>query len=573
MALRRLSALLVAGTAALATLVVASPLTRAQTPTTTALAGTFSLTAGLCPVTTAYPASPPGGSYFFMTQGLLGIPVPNISSGCGGGDYTPLAQGSQGLVTGGYQLDPNPSFDSGGNSQANAIIQPAALVNTNFGLATTCADQQHAPTPTGSCPGGNAAFPVPTLNAEAPATGGCLPSATTLPSIQSLGGLYCIFGDLRAIGATWNATGSNCATTIGIGCYDQGAAVADDLKTVTCTGGGGCSLSGTYNPLTNAYILDWSSTINGGAFNGFIGHYHFEGTFTPGGPAANASPGSPSSAQSTPTPSATPAPSGPSGPGTSKLQGVLQIAAGQCGAGTPSGSYFAMTKGGGPVKNNSPNCGDGAYTLLTQGGTGLTLDNFQPPPGQAFDANGNALAGDIVKPVPFFGTNFSLATDAKDEQNSPSGADQFSAPSAVLNGSTLTADLNSLVATWNGTPNKSCADGNPPGTGCYQQGASSATGTYDPSSQHYSLSWSATIHGGAFNGATGNWHLEGTFSGHVVQVAARSVPGLPGTGTPPDGTWPWAAVLVASLALIVAGAGTALARRSRRGRGTVGRIW
>lgn len=565
MTTKRLLIVLAAAGVALGTLALAAAGTRAQSPTTLPLAGTFSVAAGSCPATTTYPATPPAGSYFYMTQSTLSIAVGNLSSTCAGGNYTLLTQGSQGLITGGYQLDPNPTFDAIGNSQASAIVQPAAFFGTKFGLATTCADQQNAPTDTGSCAGG-AGFPVPSLNAEAPGTGGCIPSTTTLPSTSSLG-TYCIFGNLEAMGATWNGTGSTCAKTTGIGCYDQGAAVADDLKTVTCSGGSGCTLSGTYNPLTQAYTLDWSSTIKGGAFNGFIGHYHFAGTFAAGSvPASSAATPAPSApAQpAAPASSSTPAPSAPAGPTTSKLQGVLEIAAGQCGSGTPAGSYFQMTKGGGPIKNNSPNCGDGTYTMLNQGSTGLSLGSFQPPPDPSFDANGNALASDIVKPVPFFGTAFSLASDAKDEQNSPSGAAKFSAPSAVLSGTTLTADLSSLLATWNGTPNKSCADGSPPGNGCYDQGSSSATGSYDPATQHYTLSWSATIQGGAFNGATGNWHLEGTFNGHVVQVAAASTPGLPATGAPPAGGLGAMTPAIVSGALIPAGAGATLVLRRRR---------
>src|SRR5580698_9186961 len=75
-------------------------------PTVTNLVGTFSISSGHCST-----SGPPTGSYFEIE--IAGTPVPNPSSSCslGGDAYTPLTQGSRGLVSGSYELDPSPTFD------------------------------------------------------------------------------------------------------------------------------------------------------------------------------------------------------------------------------------------------------------------------------------------------------------------------------------------------------------------------------------------------------------------------------------------------------------------------------
>ena len=43
--------------------------------------------------------------------------------------------------------------------------------------------------------------------------------------------------------------------------------------------------TGTYDPETGAFTLEWTSYIEGGAFNGFTGLWHLEGVFEPSGRA------------------------------------------------------------------------------------------------------------------------------------------------------------------------------------------------------------------------------------------------------------------------------------------------
>lgn len=504
------------------------------------LAGTFGITAGRC---STIPATAPSGSYFFMQPGSRTGFVSNTSSPCSGGDYTPVAPGTDGgLATGAYQLDPIPTFN-GGNSLAGRIIQPVAFFSTAFGLATTCADQQNAPTSDGSCPASASAqfpnYPAPSLADQACTTNG-------LPG-------FCLYGDLRALGATWNGASSTCAgPPAGVGCYDQGAAV-DAGGAVTCdTGASGCGLSGTFDPTTGAYSLTLVAPIHGGAFNGFIGNWYLTGTFTPGtGPSGSppANSGGPPAPGTAPAVQQAPATSAPSGP--SRLVGLLTISSGGCTSGIPTGSYFAMTKGGGPVKNATPNCADGTYNLLTQGATGLKLGAFQPNPTPTFDSSGNALAADIVRPVAFFGTNFSLATSPQDEQNAPNGPARFPAPTASLSGSAISADLSAVTATWNGPAGGTCSSGPSGGNGCYDQGSNAASGTFDQQTHAYTLDWSATIVGGAFNGATGHWHLAGTFQGQIV---AGGRLGFPASGTPPGDSLLRVVLAIAGAVVVVTGA-------------------
>jgi hypothetical protein len=42
---------------------------------------------------------------------------------------------------------------------------------------------------------------------------------------------------------------------------------------------GSSHVAGTYNSVTHAYVLTWSSRISGGPFNGFTGVWHLQGTF------------------------------------------------------------------------------------------------------------------------------------------------------------------------------------------------------------------------------------------------------------------------------------------------------
>lgn len=198
-----------------------------------ALVGTFAITAGTCesgPVTS--------GSYFRMvTAGGTPESGPYVSNGdspCGDESYTPLAPGTDGgLVTGSYQPHPEPAFDDDGNALAARLTQPEAFFGTEFSTATNPVDPQ---------------------------TGTDVPHPeVTHDGSGNLG------GDLRAFAAAWNNQH-----------FNQGAPKPDGSRPGNTRGP-----TGTYDPNTGAFTLEWTSLIRGGPFDGFTGVWHLEGTFEP----------------------------------------------------------------------------------------------------------------------------------------------------------------------------------------------------------------------------------------------------------------------------------------------------
>lgn len=484
------------------------------------LTGTFSIQPGKCSA-----VGPPSGSYVELLE--HGVPVPNFSSPCGllASFYTPLKSGTYGLVSGAYELDPVPTFDGGGNSVADLIVNPVKFLGVGFGLATTCEDQQHTPTPTGACASGKSGFPVPQLYAEPIGVGGCEASLGSLASVVD----ECIYGNLEAFGATYNGTQrGTCASAAANsnGCYDVGAATNQALQVTSCGSApvGGCSLSGSLNPINSSYTLDIHSTIVGTSFNGAEAEFHLVGTFAQGVPKSISQPGQgsgstpPGSTGSNPPPAGSTSSSPPSSGGRSMV-GQFTIASGSCTSGTqPTGSWVQLGLGGSPIKNPDSTCDGGIYTLVGQGSQGLLTGQFQPNPTPTFDSSGNSLASAIIHPTAFLGSNFGAATDPQDEQTDPSGPAVFPVPQAVLDGTTIEANLSAVNFTYNGQPNGTCASGN--GNGCYALGSPDVHGTYDPSTRAYTLQWTGTIHGGAFNNATATFHFSGSFNGNISSTSA-----------------------------------------------------
>ena len=180
------------------------------------LIGTFAIDDAVCD------AAEVSGSYFRMLQ-PDGNYIPNADSACVDTTYSGLTAGTDGgLVTGTFQMAPDPAFDEAGNALADAIFAPVPFFAVAFAGATD-----------------NAEPAVPTLTA----TDGVLT------------------GDLSAFTAYY-----------GGGSFNQGAPKPD---------GTGDAPMGTIDPETGAYVLDWTSLISGGSFDGFTGVWHFEGTFTP----------------------------------------------------------------------------------------------------------------------------------------------------------------------------------------------------------------------------------------------------------------------------------------------------
>jgi hypothetical protein len=193
--------------------------------------------------------------------------------------------------------------------------------------------------------------------------------------------------------------------------------------------------------------------------------------------------------------------------GAKSLTGTLKLTAGSYSHGSAHGTWFRMIiSRDRPKKAYLPNpdskARDKTYTLGRPGADGgLTTGRFQPHPNPAFDRKGNARANRIIKPSPFTAIDFSVASLPQDPQSKTTVA----APSASVDGRRLTVRLPGYTAEWNkqffnqGAPK-------PDGSG------SPATGTYDPKTRRFVLTWTSKIAGGPFNGYSGLWHLEGTFS-------------------------------------------------------------
>src|SRR4051812_47248064 len=105
------------------------------------LTGTFKLTAAACG------SGAVKGSYFRMIQpggtAAAGPYVQNTDSTCADKTYTAMAPGSDGgLVTGSYQAQPDPPFDSTGGGKAARITTPTKFYGVNFATATNPSDPQ-----------------------------------------------------------------------------------------------------------------------------------------------------------------------------------------------------------------------------------------------------------------------------------------------------------------------------------------------------------------------------------------------------------------------------------------------
>lgn len=178
------------------------------------------------------------------------------------------------------------------------------------------------------------------------------------------------------------------------------------------------------------------------------------------------------------------------------LVGTFSIDDAVCGAADVSGSYFRMLQ---PDGNYIPNadsvCVDTTYSGLAAGTDGgLVTGMYQEAPDPAFDEAGNGLADAIFAPVPFFAVAFAGATDSAEAM-----------PMLTATGGELTGDLSAFTAYYGGG-NFNQGAPKPDGSG------EAPMGTIDPETGAYVLDWTSLISGGSFDGFTGVWHLEGTFT-------------------------------------------------------------
>jgi hypothetical protein len=197
----------------------------------TPLVGTFTITAGSCSGGTA------SGTYLRMVlsggTNAAGPYFSNSDSTCSDNTYTPLAPGSEGgLVTGSYEAQASPAFDSAGNALAARITAPVAFEGVKFSTATNPVDPQ-----TG-------------LNVPA-------------PSIELNG--TTLSGNLQSFGVSWNNQE-----------FNQGSPKPDRSSPGNTT-----PVTGVYNPSSGDYTLQWSSQVVGGPFNGFSAFWNLTGRFVP----------------------------------------------------------------------------------------------------------------------------------------------------------------------------------------------------------------------------------------------------------------------------------------------------
>jgi hypothetical protein len=192
------------------------------------------------------------------------------------------------------------------------------------------------------------------------------------------------------------------------------------------------------------------------------------------------------------------------------LVGLFEIEAGTDEA-APTGSYFRMVQSGGTVDagpfvpNGDSTATDKTYTLLSPGTDGgLLTGTYQEQPEPPFDAAGNGLADAIVAPPKFFGVSFAMATNETDPQTGAT----TKKPSIKATGKKLSGNLSAVGVAYGdqhfnqGAPKPKGAEGETTGP----------SGTYNAKTGAYTLEWSSTIVGGPFDGFTGIWHLEGTFT-------------------------------------------------------------
>ncbi|GAA4406063.1 hypothetical protein [Tsukamurella soli] len=211
------------------------------------------------------------GTWFKMAivggTAAAGPYVTNANSTVDGGQVTPLQPGTAGgLRTGSYQTEARPGF-KGGNSLSSSVTRPTGFFDVLFGISTNPVDPQtHTPLPP--------------------------------PSVTELDGR--LTADVSAWAASWNNQEFNQGAPKPVPSTgpqppgQQKVTRAWDwvshrwLAQPATARTTGPQATGTYDPQTRHFTLDWSSHIAGGPFNDFTGVWHLEGTFEPsaGSPAA-----------------------------------------------------------------------------------------------------------------------------------------------------------------------------------------------------------------------------------------------------------------------------------------------
>lgn len=209
------------------------------------------------------------GTWFRMLQPdgsvTKGPYMKNAASPADGGLATLLAPGTAGgLRTGGYQSQPAPAFDTGGNSLADSILTPTTFFGVKFSVSTNRTDLQT-----------KTVVPPPTI-------------------VLRNGKLV---ANLASWAASWNKQNFNQGAPKPVqstAAKSPGQAQAQRawdwvsqrwlgaVPKATITGG---AATGTIDLSTGGFTLEWTSLIVGGPFNGFTGIWHLQGVYQPSGQA------------------------------------------------------------------------------------------------------------------------------------------------------------------------------------------------------------------------------------------------------------------------------------------------
>ena len=107
----------------------------------------------------------------------------------------------------------------------------------------------------------------------------------------------------------------------------------------------------------------------------------------------------------------------------------------------------------------------------------------------------------------------------------PDGGRRCRRPPCRSDGGKLSGDLSAFAATWN---DQAFNQGSPKPGGARPGNTTAPSGTFDPATGAFTLTWTSQIVGGPFNNFTGLWHLEGTF------VAPRGPAAAPAGGATAD---------------------------------------
>lgn len=210
-----------------------------------------------------------GGTYFRMLEPgaspTSGPYMKNANSTADGGQATLLQPGTAGgFRTNQYQAQPTPGFNPGGDSLADSITTPTAFFGVKFSISTNKIDLQ-------------------TKTA-------CAPPIVVLKNGK-------LTADLSSWAASWNNQNFNqgapkpVSSTQAKSPGEQQAQQAWNFFSQRWLGAqakatvSGTGATGTYDPKTGRFVLQWTSLIVGGPFNGFTGLWHLAGVFQPSGRA------------------------------------------------------------------------------------------------------------------------------------------------------------------------------------------------------------------------------------------------------------------------------------------------